>query len=70
MEDEYHFLIECPMYIDVRQELLRKCNYFIADFQDLPKDCKLKFIFGDERILSEAVQFVVTAYHMRKTLPM
>ena len=70
IEDEFHFLLECPLYTDMRQELLNQCNQIVSNFQDSSKDCKLKLILGNERILSHAVNFVVNAYHKRKALPL
>ena len=70
IEDEFHFLLECPLYTDMRQDLLSQCNQLEPNFQDFSKDSKLKLILGDERILSNAVHFVVNAYHKRKALPL
>ena len=46
VEDERHVLLECPMYNDIRMELLRKITTVIDNIYVLSKCEILKFILG------------------------
>ena len=37
MEDEVHFLVECPLYLQYRYELFEQCNIHIENFRNLSK---------------------------------
>ena len=40
IENEKHFLLECPLYSDLRYNLFRECSTFIDNFENLNLDGK------------------------------
>lgn len=52
VEDENHVLLECPLYSEVRNELLRKAESIFETFDSLNDIEKLKLLLHEETIVN------------------
>ncbi len=65
-EDEYHFLIECPVYNLERQILYDKFQQKYPDFINL--DLRAKFTFLMNNGCNELCKYLKNSWNKRKTL--
>ena len=74
VEDEVHFLLGCPRYVNLRKRLLDKfCMYHTSTFQ-VPCPTDIKVLFNcimacqDEIIITELANFLWDAFKIRRIL--
>ena len=62
-EDEYHLILICPLYGDIRKALIPKCYY------NRPSMYKLVLLFNDARrmVIRNLAKFIYKALILRKT---
>ncbi len=51
IESEEHVLIRCPLYCDIRNDLIHAATHIYDNFNDLNDTDKLSFILSDENII-------------------
>ena len=68
VEDEYHFIFECPTFILPRRELLDTISLALPNFHDLPPIEKLKIVLDQEEIAEECCIFLEKAIFVREFL--
>jgi hypothetical protein len=49
-EDELHFIINCPLYIDNREIMFNNIGELCPKFKDLPNEAKFICLFTNENI--------------------
>lgn len=50
IEDEYHVLMKCPMYSELRADLFNRANAINLDFMNLSEDEKFIFLFQNQDV--------------------
>ena len=62
-EDEYHLILICPLYGDIRKALIPKCYY------NRPSMYKLVLLFNDARkmVIRNLAKFIFKAFTLRQT---
>ena len=62
-EDEYHLILTCPLYGNIRKALIPKC------YHNLPSKYKLVLLFNDARkmVIRNLAKFIYKAFILRKT---
>ena len=62
-EDEYHLILICPLYGNIRKVLIPKCYY------NRPSMYKLVLLFNDARkmVIRNLAKFIYKAFILRKT---
>ena len=68
VEDEYHFIFECPTFILPRREFLDTICLVFPNFHDLPPVEKLKIVLDQEEIAEECCIFLEKAIFVREFL--
>ena len=68
VEDEYHFILECPTFILPRRELIDKVCLAFPNFHDLPHAEKLNIVLDQEEIAEECCIFLEKAIFVRDFL--
>jgi hypothetical protein len=68
VEDEYHFIFECPTFILPRREFLDTICLAFPNFHDLPPVEKLKIVLDQEEIAEECCIFLEKAIFVREFL--
>ena len=68
MEDETHFLFECPLYVESRVFFLRYMNEKCHNLQLLNNQNKLVWLMinEDTDIVNKFVDFIQNNYNLRK----
>ena len=63
-EDEYHLILICPLYGDIRKALIPKCYY------NRPSMYKLVLLFNDARkmVIRNLAKFIYKAFYFTKDL--
>jgi hypothetical protein len=67
VENEVHFLIECPMYVDLRYNLIQKACTENNNFMNLNDTDKFNFIMKCPKITLNVIKSVDTMFLRRKT---
>jgi hypothetical protein len=49
-EDEFHLIINCPLYIDNREIMFNNIGELCLKFKDLPNEAKFIWLFTNEDI--------------------
>jgi hypothetical protein len=49
-EDELHFIINCPLYIDNREIMFNNIGELCPKYKDLPNEAKFIWLFTNEDI--------------------
>ena len=65
IEDEIHFLLECPTYECERNTLFIKANFYYENFNELEDDVKLCIFMNDEDLFGSVAKYIDSAYHKR-----
>ena len=65
-EDEFHFLLDCSFYSDLRQVLLTKAKSIFSDYEELHKSDKVKCLMSHE-LINDTVKFMYNALQKRRT---
>ena len=66
IEDELHFIFECPKYVTLRLELLRLCHKDTCHFNNMTRAQQIFYIFNSSTDLLKAFGcFAVTALEVR-----
>ena len=69
IEDEFHFLINCPLYNQCRESLFAQAHEHCQNFNNL--DCKSKFLWlmttEDQHILKKLCIFLIQSFELRST---
>ena len=52
VEDEKHVLLECPLYIDIRNSMLLKANELFQDFGNKCCEDQIKLLLSEEVIVN------------------
>jgi len=66
IEDEKHFLLECPEYSDERELLYNAADEINPHFNALESDKKLEFLMQNEGITSPVVNYLHKAFEKRR----
>ena len=66
VEDEFHFLLDCSFYTDLRQALLTKARSILRDFDGLHNADKVQFLMSHE-IINDTAKFMYNALHKRRS---
>lgn len=66
IENEEHFLIECPLYTDYRNDLYAKCCNIRQDFRNMTNRQKLIFTMTEKNIIREVAKFIQKSYEKRQ----
>ena len=64
IEDEYHFLLVCPVYRDLRQKYLKKYYYTWASINKF----KLLLTSKSETIIKQLGHYLIQAFQRRSNL--
>lgn len=67
IEDEKHVILECPMYNNLRTELLNNCNNVCNDFNVFDNNKKLGFILSHPQIVRKTAKTLFNILEKRKT---
>jgi hypothetical protein len=70
VEDETHFLFECPLYVESMVSFLRYMNEKCPNLQLLNNQNKLVWLMTNEDtdIVNKFVDFIQNNYNLRKVL--
>ena len=68
VEDEYHFIFECPTFIIPRRELFDKICLSFPNFHNLPPTEKLKIALDQEETAEDCCTFLEKAFFVREFL--
>ena len=66
VEDELHVLIYCPLYNDIRKELLNHAYLCNSDFLSYSTSDKFNFLLSDERIVKFSAKACNTIFIQRR----
>ena len=67
LEDELHFLVQCPHYDDYRECLFNKAKMFYTDFDNIPDDVKMVILMSDSDLYRDTATYLICAYKKRNT---
>ena len=67
VESEFHFLLACPAYLDIRQAWLSKLD-LPENFDQFTNDNKLRILINEINNVKPTAQFIVEAFNMRSRL--
>ncbi len=65
IEDETHFLIECPFYEEERKKLFKHAEQDYKDFNIIDNDVKLVILVSDEELMKFTAKYIQTCYRKR-----
>ncbi len=65
IEDEFHFLIQCPLYFQLRKELFDAAKNWYPDFDNIADDVKMVILISDDDLCRNAATFLSCAYKKR-----
>jgi hypothetical protein len=66
IENEMHFLIECPFYDTIRYSLFNKCMSIYNDFYSLSTLGKIKWLFNTDAMQYSLAHSISLMYNMRR----
>jgi hypothetical protein len=65
LEDEFHFLIQCPLYAEEREVLYENAKLFYEDFDLIENDVKMTILLSDEDLCWSTAKYLSSAYQRR-----
>lgn len=65
VEDETHFLIQCPKYRDQREKLFDTIRVTFRDISGLADTDKLCELLSNEKLSKLVANFIAECYHIR-----
>ena len=65
IEDECHFLLQCPLYDKEHKILIEKCIKWVPNLLELNNDTKFTVIMANEYLYKLIAKFLVNAWNMR-----
>ena len=65
IEDEIHFLLECPAYVTERKSLFDAVKKYYEDFEITENDVQLCILINDEDLFGDSARFIANAYSKR-----
>ena len=65
VEDEIHFLCQCPCYSDYRSTLYRKANMHMPNFNDIDVFDQFVFLMSNQQ--REVIKYIAKAVNHRTT---
>ena len=68
VEDEMHVLLKCPVYNDVRKDLLANCVYEWPDFIHQNDDVKVHFILASPSLANVCAKTCKAILNLRKSI--
>ena len=68
VEDEIHFLLNCPTFSVHRKSLLSLAISTIADFNSLSELEKFQILMTEENIVKTSAKYIRTAFEVREFL--
>ena len=67
IETEYHFVFDCPLYLQLRILLLSHILFY-PDFCDFEEREKWNVILNDKRIISKTSHYIINAINVRNSV--
>ena len=66
IENEYHFLIKCSIYHDIREKLIEDIKLVIPNFRPPPQDYIFNFLMTCPKIAHLTAKFIKQAFKIRE----
>ncbi len=60
VEDEMHFLLECPFYKNERIDLFKQAEIDYENFDAIDNDVKMVILISDEDLLKHTAKYIIT----------
>lgn len=68
IEDEFHFIIDCPFYNDDRERLFQKCNTVCPNFNCMSQEANFLWLLTheDNIVLSDLGKYIIDNFDVRR----
>ena len=68
VEDEHHYIFECPTFIILREDLFDQLGHSFPNFHNLPPTEKLKIVLDQEETAEDCCIYLEKAFFVREFL--
>ena len=68
IEDELHFLVQCPQYSEQRSKLFARATIFYPEFDTIEEDIQLVILMSDEDLVKDTAIYLKESYTKRSTV--
>ena len=68
VEDEFHFLVQCPLYSEQRSKLVAKATNIYPDFDTIEEDIQFVILMSDEDLFKDTAIYLNESFKKRSEL--